>query len=300
MRFLIAGSSGFLGTALRHSLAEAGHEVVRLVREPTDTPGESHWDPYSGLLDQRVVSAADVVVNLAGAPTAGNPYSKKWARELRNSRVASTRVLAEAVAEATRGGQGPAYIAGNGISFYGDHGDQPLTEEADSRGDALLTRVARDWQGATRAAVEAGARVCVLRTSPVMDRHSPPLRQMLLAWKAGLGARIGDGRQYFPMISRRDWVDAVIHLATASHHSGPVNLCCPAVPTNAEFTDALAEAVGRKARLRVPRIAVKLGAGDMAPEVLGSIRGVPAVLEADGYVFHDRDVRGLIRAGLAT
>lgn len=299
MKIVIAGSSGFLGTALRRSLAESGHDVVRLVRRPTDVPSESHWDPYTGYLDQRVISSADVVVNLAGAPTAGNPHSKKWARALRESRVTSTRVLAEAVAEATTADGGPAFLAGNGISFYGDHGDQPLTEDSDSRGEALLTRVARDWQAATRAASEAGARVCVLRTSPVMDRTSPPLKQMVPAWKAGLGARLGDGGQYFPMITLRDWVGAVSHLATASEASGPVNLCCPITPTNAEFSDALAKALGRKrARLAVPKTVLKVTAGAMAPEVLGSVRAVPAALELDGYAFHDLDVEAVVTTAL--
>ena len=144
-----------------------------------------------------------MVVNLAGAPTAGNPHSQRWADELLRSRVVTTRVLAEAIAAA---GGGPSFLAGNGISYYGDHGDEVVTETSDSRGDALLTRVTREWQEATAPAVDAGARVCVLRTSPVLDRASAPLKQLVPLFKLGLGARLGDGRQYFPMISLRDWV----------------------------------------------------------------------------------------------
>ena len=166
MRFLIAGASGFLGSRLRASLVGAGHDVTSLVRRAPGS-GEARWDPYSGDLDPAVVEATDVVVNLAGSPTLGNPHSQKWARELRESRVTTTRVLADAIAASTRR---PAFLAGNGISFYGDHGAEPLTEGADSRGDAFLTCVTIDWQAAAQPAVDAGARVCVLRTSPVMDR----------------------------------------------------------------------------------------------------------------------------------
>ena len=173
MRYLIAGASGFLGSSLREHLTGAGHDVTALVRR-APTAGEARWDPYAGDLDPQLLEATDVVVNLAGSPTLGNPHSSAWAERLRTSRVTTTRVLAGAIAASTRR---PAFLAGNGISFYGDHGEQPLTEDADSRGDALLTRVTIDWQAATEPAADAGARVCVLRTSPVMDRRSPPLRR---------------------------------------------------------------------------------------------------------------------------
>ena len=170
MRVLIAGASGFLGSRLREHLIRAGHDVTALVRRAPG-PGQARWDPYSAELDPALVEGADVVVNLAGSPTLGNPHSGKWADQLRTSRVTTTRVLADAIAASSRK---PAFLAGNGISFYGDHGDEPLPETADSRGDAFLTGVTHDWQAATRPAGDAGARVCILRTSPVMDRASAP------------------------------------------------------------------------------------------------------------------------------
>ena len=132
-----------------------------------------------------------------------------------------------------------------------------------------------------------------------MDRQSPPLKQMRLAFRLGLGARLGDGRQYFPMISLRDWVGAVAFLAEHDTASGPFNLCCPRTPTNGEFTDALAAAVGRKAFLVAPKAALKLGAGQMAPELLGSLNARPAALEKAGYTFRDRDVTAVLAAALA-
>jgi uncharacterized protein (TIGR01777 family) len=295
MRWVVAGASGFLGTHLTDRLVAEGHQVVRLVRRPAGQ-GESRWDPYAGAVDADVINSADVVINVAGSPTAGNPHSKKWAKELRRSRVTTTRVLAEAIADSE---SKPTFLAGNGISFYGDRGAEVLTEESDSRGDALLTQVTREWQAATAAATDAGARVCVLRTSPVMDRRSPPLAQLALPFRLGLGTRLGDGRQYFPMISLRDWIGAATYLGTSEQLSGVFNLCCPVTPTNAEFTDALAEALGRRARLAVPRMVLDRAAGRMAPELLGSRNARPAALEAAGFTFADRDVRDVIATALA-
>ncbi|MFC4786304.1 TIGR01777 family oxidoreductase [Nocardioides sp. MAHUQ-72] len=297
MRIVIAGASGFLGSNLGYELRQRGHLVTRLVRRPAQEPDESTWDPYAGTYERDAIEDCDVVVNLAGTPTAGNPHSARWARELRESRVTTTRVLARAIAES---GSKPAFLAGNGISWYGDHGDQVLTEASDSRGHALLTEVTRDWQAATTPAAEAGARVCVLRTAPVMDRRSEPLKQLRLLFKAGLGARLGDGQQYMAMISLRDWVGAVAHLAEHPTASGPFNLCCPETPTNAEFTKALARAVHRPAIAFVPKTALRVGAGRMAPELLGSLNVRPAALAESGYEFRDRDVDAVLRTGLAS
>jgi uncharacterized protein len=290
MRFLIAGASGFLGTHLRESLVEAGHDVTSLVRRAPGT-GEARWDPYAAALDLELVESADAVVNLAGSSTLGNPHSRSWAERMRASRVTTTRVLADAIAASTRR---PAFLAGNGIGYYGDHGDDVVTEASDSHGDAFLAGVTIDWQAAAQPAVDAGARVCILRTSPVMDRRSPPLRQQLLQFKAGAGGKLGSGRQYMPMISLRDWVSAVGFLAEHDDLSGPVNLCCPVTPTNAEFTDELGRLVHRPVLLTVPAGVLRLAAGRMAPELLNSLRATPRVLLDAGFVFSDQDVAAVL------
>lgn len=298
MHVVIAGSSGFLGRALVAHLEQRDHRVTRLVRSASDESGVSVWDPYANDVDAELIAGADVVVNLAGSPTVGNPYSKRWATNLLRSRVTTTEVLARAIAAAPRP---PAYVVGNGISYYGDRsrtGDPVLTETSDSVGDALFTRVTRAWQAAADPAVAAGARVSFLRTSPVIDRASPPLKLMLPAARLGGATRLGSGSQHFPIISLRDWVGATTFAVEQAHVSGPLNLCCPHVPTNAEFTRALADAVGRPAFLFVPAALVRLGAGPLAPEVLGSLRTRPAALLEAGFTFADDDVRDVLASAI--
>ncbi|HEX3929063.1 MAG TPA: TIGR01777 family oxidoreductase [Nocardioides sp.] len=295
MEVVVAGTSGFLGRHLTTALRERGHHVTSLVRREPAAPDESRWDPAAGAVDQAVVDAADLVVNLAGSPTIGNPHSRRWARNLRESRVSTTRTLAEAIA---RSGDTPAFLAGNAIAVYGDHGDARVTEAGDSRGHTLMTEVTRVWEAAARPAVDAGSRVCVLRTAPVIDRASEPLRTLRRLFLAGLGGRVGSGRQYFPLVSLRDWIGGVVHLAESESAHGPVNLCCPRTPTNAEFTRALAHAVRRPAFLPVPSVAIRLGAGPLAPELLGSVNLVPQALLDDGYEFRDHDVSAVLAAAL--
>lgn len=295
MRIVVAGSSGFLGSNLVTHLRGGGHRVTTLVRRP---PGdqEIRWDPASGHLDPAALEGADVVVNLAGSPLLGNPRSARHAREMRESRIGTTTVLAEAIAAQDRP---PAFLAGNGISVYGDHGAEVLTEDADMRGDARMAVLAREWEAATQVAAQAGSRVCVLRTAPVLDLEYGPLKMLVPLFRLGLGARLGSGSQFFPVISVRDWVAAVSFLAESRDVQGPFNLCSPMTPTNAQFTKALARAVHRPAFLAAPAPILKAAAGPMAPELLGSLNTRPAALERAGFDFRDLDVDDVVAAGLS-
>jgi hypothetical protein len=296
MHVVVGGASGFLGRHLIGALRAQGHTTTSLVRRVPASDDESQWDPGAGRLDAAVVERADVVVNLAGSPTIGNPHSKRWANNLRESRVTTTRTLADAIAASERR---PAFLAGNAVAIYGDHGDAHVTEAGDSRGHTLMTEVTREWEAAAQPAIAAGARVCVLRTAPVMDHDAQPLRLLARVYRLGLGGKVGNGRQYFPMVSLRDWVGGVVHLAEHPEASGPFNLCCPRTPTNAEFTRALARAVGRPAFVPVPSVAVSVGAGPLSPELLGSVNLVPQALVDAGYDFLDHDVTDVVAAGLA-
>jgi uncharacterized protein len=296
MRVVIAGASGFLGTHLSDHLRVHGHEVTALVRREPGSAQESRWDPAAGHVDAALIESADAVVNLAGAPIAGNPHSTKWAREVLESRVSTTQLLAETIAATERPA---AFLAGNGVAWYGDHGTSPVTEDSPSNGGAFLTKVSHEWSAAADPARKAGARVCELRTSPVMDRTSPPLKQLRLLFQAGGGARLGSGEQFMPMISLRDWVGAAAYLVGHPTADGPINLTCVDTPTNAEFTQALAAAVHRPAFALVPAPIIKLAAGQVAPEVLGSMNIRPQALLDLGYEFADPDVTAVLASGLS-
>jgi uncharacterized protein len=295
MRWVIAGSSGFLGTALRDGLARAGHDVVRLMRGDSPSPHDSRWDPYAGQVDLDVVGSADVVVNIAGAPLA-RPWTAAHRTAIRESRVRTTATLAQAIsAVAAR----PAFLAQSAIAYYGsDRGDTVLDETAPPAGGGFLHEVVQDWEAATQRAEDAGARVCHLRTGIVLDRRGGPLPLMLPVFRLGLGGPLGSGEQYFSVTSLRDWVDAVVFLGTHEAASGAYNLTAPQPPTNAEFTAALGRAVHRPTRLRVPEPVLRTALREASGELLGSLRVVPARLPEAGYTFRDRTVDDVVAAGL--
>ncbi len=296
MRFVLAGASGLLGTAWRDHLAQQGHEVVRLVRGEPLSDRESRWDPHAGTVDDAVIEGADVVACLSGSPLAGNPHSARYRTTLHDSRVRSTETLAGAIARSDRL---PVFLAQNGTSFYGDRGAEVLTEDSGTAPGSLLTEVTREWQAATEPAAAAGARVCVLRTAPVMDRRALAFRLIRTAFLTGLAGPLGDGSQYFPIISLGDWVRAATFLATREESSGPYNLSMPEPCTNAEFTAALGERLHRPTRLRVPALPLRKAAGGLSGELLGSCQVVPARLLAEGFVFEQPDLDAVLAAALA-
>lgn len=295
MRYVIAGSSGFLGTALREALAHEGHEVVRLVRGDSPSPHDSRWDPYAGKVDGDVIESADVVVNLAGAPLA-RPWTASHRAAIRDSRVATTSTLARAIAAA---GSRPAFLAQSGIAAYGsDRGDTVLDESASRERDGFLSQVVEEWEGSTQAAEASGARVCHLRTGVVIDRRGGPLPLMLPAFRLGVGGPLGSGEQYFSIVSLQDWVGAAIFLGQSPDASGAFNLSAPEPPTNEEFTRTLGSLLHRPTKLRVPSIVLKKALGELSNELLGSLRVVPVALERAGYAFRHRDVASVLEAAL--
>ena len=295
MRIVVAGASGFLGQAWSSHLSAHGHQVVRLVRREPRSPGESRWDPAAGTVDQAVVDAADVVTNLAGAPLVHVPWTESYARTFTASRVDTTRTLATAVARSERR---PAMLAQSGIAGYGDHGRDHITEATPLDADTFMGEVVRRWEEATEPARAAGARVVVMRTSVVLDGKGGALKAMLLPFKAGVGGKVGTGRQYFSTISLADWLGAATYLAMNSGLSGPFNLSGPEPVTNTEFTEALGQALGRPTFLRVPGLPLRKVGGPMGSELLASARVEPRRLLEAGYAFAHNDINDQIAAAL--
>lgn len=297
MRFVIAGSSGFLGTALRDHLARDGHEVFRLVRSEPGSRHESSWDPDSGKVDQDLVDSADVVVNLAGAPIAHWPWTDTYKQTLRDSRVSTTRTLAEAIASSPS----PAvFLAQNGVAGYGDRGDEVLTEDSTTPARTTLGVVTREWEEATRPAAEAGARVCVMRTAVVLHRSGGVMKQLVPLFRLGLGGKLGNGKQYFPTISLQDWVRAVAFLATDDACSGVYNLTAPAPSTNAAFTKELGRMLNRPTVFGIPSVAIRTALGELSNELLSSARVEPRRLLDAGFTFEHPTLNSRLAAALSS
>lgn len=295
-RWLLAGASGFLGTALRVRLATEGHDVVRLVRREPAAAAEHRWDPDAGTLDPAALDGVDAVVNLGGVGVFTGLWTAARREAILSSRVSTTATMARALAE--RGPEAPVLIQASGVSRYGGRsGDEPHTEESPPARD-FLAQVAVAWEAATQPAVDAGVRVVLLRTSPVLDRSGGPFLPMRLAWSLGLGATLGDGSQRMPMISLTDYLGVVRWAAEQEHAHGPYNLTIPEPTTNAAFTDGLAQALHRPRLLRVPASVLRTAIGEMAGQLLGDMHVVPRRLLADGYSFAAPDVTSTVAAAL--
>jgi uncharacterized protein (TIGR01777 family) len=294
MKYVLAGSSGFLGQALTRDLTADGHEVVRLVRRRPERPDETGWDPSAGELDPAALEDADVVVNLAGA-NFSRPWTPTYKKVIRESRVSTTATLAAAVAELDHP---PVFLVQSGTDAYGkDRGDERLTEESEI-GEGFLADVVRLWEGAAEPARAAGARVAALRTAVVLDGSARAFQLMSLPFRFGLGGRLGAGDQYFPVISLHDWLRAVRFVTEHDELSGPVNLDLPHPPTNKEFTKALASALHRPALLPVPAFVLRSVLGDLAWLLIGSRRAEPAKLLDAGFTFDHPTVESVIAAAL--
>jgi uncharacterized protein len=295
MKIAVTGSSGLIGSALVPHLRGQGHEVVRLVRGTASAPDERSWDPASRHLDPSVLADVDAVVHLAGAGVAAKRWTEQRKQVVLRSRVDGTTAVAQAVAASERTS---VLLSGSAVGYYGDTGDR-LTDENGPSGEGFLADVVRQWEAATAPAEAAGARVAHLRTGIVMSGDGGALGPQLPVFKAGLGAPLGNGRQYVSWISRTDELAAITHLLTAGVR-GPVNLVAPQPVTNREFTKTLGRVLRRPTLpVPVPGVVLKAALGGFAEEgVLVGQRLAPRVLEASGFSFAHRDLEAALRAEL--
>lgn len=297
MRVAITGSSGLIGTALRRALADAGHDVVRIVRhDASGRPDEVHWDPVAGELDPAALAGVDGVINLAGAGIGDKRWSDARKKQLYDSRVRSTTVLAEALA--AMDAPPKVLLSGSGINWYGDHGDRVLTERSE-RGRSFLADLCVAWEAATAPAEAAGVRVAHLRTGLVLAPGGGALSKLLPLFKLGLGGPMGSGRQYWSWIALHDHVAAQLFLLEHPV-AGPVNLTSPNPVTNGELSRALGRVLHRPAFLPVPAFGPKLVAGgELAQELLfTSARIVPQALLDAGFRFSRPELEPALRAAL--
>ncbi|MGE5285971.1 MAG: TIGR01777 family oxidoreductase [Micromonosporaceae bacterium] len=311
MRIAITGSSGLIGSALTRHLRSEGHEVVRLVRRAPRAADEVEWHPRSsggaggnggaGGDDSGTGDAPgglgnlDAAVNLAGAPIAGGRWTDARKHEILASRVASTKTLATMLASLQP--RPAVLLSGSGINWYGDTGDHAV-DESGPAGSGFLAHVTREWEASTAAAQEAGIRVVRMRTGIVLSKDGGMLGTLRPLFRIGLGARLGAGTQFMSWITLADLVEAMSFMLAEPGLAGPVNLTAPNPVTNAEFTTALARALGRRALLRVPSRVLDLALGEAAGELLVNSRVLPTRLLEAGYVFKHPDLESALAAEL--
>ena len=289
---LITGSSGLIGTAILKYLAEEGYEVSLLKRSKVLKANEFFWDPSRGEIDVFALHGIDVVVHLAGEPIAQR-WSSTAKNRIINSRVNGTRLLAETIA---RSQNLPSLICASGTNYYGDQ-PQGVVDEDSPSGLGFLAEVCRQWESAANPAVEAGARVVFMRTGIVLSGHGGALAKMLPFFKAGLGGRIGDGKQLMSWISLSDLVKAYIFVLEDGAVSGVLNAVAPEPITNTSFTQILGNVLGRPTIFPIPKILLKALYGEMGKETALADLGVePARLKDLGFEWAHSDLRAALRA----
>ncbi len=292
MKFLVSGSRGLVGSSLVKFLATGGHPVSRLVRVEPRGKDEIRWSPSEGVADPKALEGFDAVVHLAGESIASRWSAAKKAR-IRSSRVDGTKRIAEAISTLDRPPK--TLVVASAVGFYGDRGDEALTE-ASARGEGFLADVCRDWEAAADPARKKGIRVVNLRFGVVLSPAGGALRQMLLPFRLGAGGRVGSGRQVMSYLSIDDAVGVIHHALRTESLSGPVNAATPNPVTNAEFTKTLGRVLGRPTILPLPAFAARLVFGEMADALLlSSARVVPEKLARSGYEFRHPDLEGALR-----
>jgi uncharacterized protein len=295
----ITGAGGLIGSALARSLRADGHVVRPLVRPAANgrqsAAGAIRWDPAAGTIESGAVDGIDAVVHLAGAGIGDKRWSPARKREIRESRVRGTDLLARTLAGLSRP---PAvFVSGSAVGYYGDRGDEELTEQS-APGADFLAEVAQAWEAAAQPAVDAGIRTVFLRNGVVLAADGGMLPRLVTLFRFFVGGRLGSGRQWLSWVSIDDEVGVIRLLFDRADVSGPVNVTGPSPATNAEFTEALGAALHRPTVVPVPRFGPRLVLGrEMADELLFvSQRAVPAALTAAGYEFAHRDVATALRA----
>jgi uncharacterized protein (TIGR01777 family) len=292
---VVAGSSGLIGSALVDALLESGWRVRRLVRpgsRPSRGEGRGQgvsdvvWDPATASLDPDALAGASLVVNLAGAGIGDKRWTDARKATITLSRTSATSLLAGALAQSLGTGavdEGVRFLQGSAVGWYGDRGDEVLTESSPA-GSGFLAEVCEAWESAARPAADAGASVAYLRTGIVLSSRGGALGRVLPLARLGLSGPLGGGAQWWPWITLADHVRAQLFLADSSL-TGPVNLAAPGEARQKDVLRAISRELRRPFGLPVPGFALRVALGEFAEDVLASQRMHPAALEGAGFGF---------------
>jgi uncharacterized protein len=297
MKILVSGSHGLVGKALISSLTTEGNEVLRLVRRERQVGSpEVEWDPKRGSIDSQHLEGLEVVVHLAGESIAEGRWDEDKKQRIRDSRVQGTRLLSESLAKLAHP---PAtFLCASAIGYYGNRGDEILTE-ASAQGNDFLAGVCAEWENATRPAAEKGIRVANLRFGIILSADGGALAKMLTPFRMGIGGRVGSGKQWMSWIALDDVVVATKFALQNDVLSGPVNIVAPHPVTNAKFTKDLGAALSRPTLFPVPAFGARLAFGEMADALLLSSQRVdPMRLRETGFDFKYPDLKSALRRAL--
>lgn len=291
MHVLVTGSNGFVGTTLVNSLVRDGHRVTTLVRgeaHPVNQITRINWDPGADTLDLSITGNPDAIVHLGGVGIADKRWKPKHKAAIRNSRVRSTRLISKAAAAMPR--KPPVMIVASAMGYYGDRGEESLTEES-GPGEGFLAETAVEWERAAEPARDAGIRVVHARFGNILGRNGGMVPKLKFLYGTGLGGRIGSGRQWWPWIAVEDAARAIRFVIEHDEISGPVNFVAPGITRQKEFTKEFAGALRRPAFMPLPAWAARLVIGELAGELLSSQRMVPEVLEQNGFEWRGPDLK---------
>lgn len=293
MKILIGGSHGLVGSALIKSLESQGHEIFRLVRHAPGSKTEVEWSPDRYSIALARLEGFDAAVNLAGESIAEGGWTDEKKRRIRESRVKGTKLLGDALANLTVPPK--TFICASAIGYYGNRGDEILTETS-APGKDFLSEVCSEWEKATALAMEKGIRVVNARFGIILDRHGGALKKMLPPFRMGAGGKIGSGKQWMSWIALDDVIGALNFALTQESLSGPVNFVAPNPVTNAEFARTLGNVLSRPTLFPMPAFVVKLLFGEMGEALLlGSERVAPKRLMAEGYEFRYSQLESALR-----
>ena len=294
MRVLLTGSHGLIGGALADALRRDGHEVTPVVRNRLPRAGEASWDPKEGTADAAAMEGHDAAVHLAGAGIGDHRWTPSYKEEVLGSRTRGTTLLATTLAGLDRP---PAVlVSGSAVGFYGDRGDDEVTEDS-GPGAGFLAEVVRQWEASTAPAEEAGIRVVHARSGIVQSRSGGALGRLLLPFRLGVGGRWGSGRQWLSWVHLDDEVGAIRHALEHADLRGPMNVTSPNPVRVGDYARALGRAVRRPAVLPTPTAALYalLGRQMTREMMLAGQRVLPARLQASGYTFRHPDLDEALR-----
>jgi uncharacterized protein (TIGR01777 family) len=296
MKVLISGSHGLVGSALATSLRRDGHEVFTLVRRVPKEATEVEWNPDRGSLTKSGLEGMGAVVHLAGESIASGRWSEQKKQAIRDSRIKSTDLLADALSNLRDPPR--VLISASAIGYYGDRGDELLTEES-APGNDFLAGVCIDWERAAQPAARRSIRLVKARFGVILSTDGGALKKMLTPFRMGVGGRVGDGKQWMSWIALEDVIGALKFTLSTDTLSGPVNFVAPNPVTNAEFTKALGQALSRPTIFPIPAFGVRLAFGEMADALLlASQRVSPEVLDHAGYQFKHSSLESALTAAL--